>query len=171
MKRIFLVSLTILLIIFTGCSKQEPKDQTPPPKSDNLDTTHLTTEDRNLKISVSKKIRSLNGMNIYDREGYDLVSVQVAVENHSKEENIPISPDFVTLKTSDGSEYKYSPSLTQQITNKAAFKEVVLPPDYRGGGLLLFELKTGSITDSLTYEDESGHTMTVKFPSNIKTSV
>ena len=171
MKKLFTLLLCSLILISAGCGKTETKN--PPPASDTeekADTAHLTAEDKEFKLSVSKEIRSLTAMNISTKDGYDVVSILVAIENVSKD-NVPISPDFVTLKTSDGAEYKYSQEVTQKITSKSAFKEVVLPPDYRGGGLLLFELKKDSVPETLTYKDNSNHEMTIQFPSKTKTSV
>ncbi len=171
MKKLFILLLSVLIIVVAGCSKSETKSPPPEPNTqEKADTAHLTAEDKEFKMSVSKEIRSLSAMNIYNKEGHELVSVLVALENVSKD-NVPISPEFVTLKTADGTEYKYSAELTRQITNKSAFKEVVLPPDYRGGGLLLFELKKDSPPDTLTYKDDSNHEMTVQFPSQVKTSI
>ncbi|MBU7007668.1 DUF4352 domain-containing protein [Phosphitispora fastidiosa] len=171
MKKLFTLLLCSLILVFAGCGKTETKNPPPAPDTeDKADTAHLTAEDNEFKMSVSKEIRSLTAMNIGTKDGYDVVSILVAIENVSKD-NVPISPNFVTLKTLDGAEYKYSQELTQKITSKSAFKEVVLPPDYRGGGLLLFELKKDSIPETLTYKDEANHEMTIQFPTKTKTSV
>ncbi|WP_418792386.1 DUF4352 domain-containing protein [Phosphitispora sp. TUW77] len=171
MKKSIVLLLSIFILILAGCSKTAPKTPPSAPNTEeNADAAHLTSEDKNLKISVSKEIRSLTAMNINTKPGYDVTSILVAIENVSKD-NVPISPKFVTLKTTDETEYKYSEELTMKITSKSAFKEVILPPDYRGGGLLVFEIKKDSVPDTLSYKDNSGHEMTVQFPAILKKSI
>ncbi|RJQ41322.1 MAG: DUF4352 domain-containing protein [Nitrospiraceae bacterium] len=169
MKKLTVILFSILLLVSAGCAGSKKKEPVPVPPS-QPDTSHLTAEDKGLEVSISREMRALTGMIASSREGYEVYSIQVAVANNSKD-NVPISPDFVTLKASDRTEYKYSPDLTETVTSKAAFKEVTLPPDYRGGGLLIFELKKGSVMENLNYKDDSGHDMTVKFPSDVKVSI
>ncbi|PKM81323.1 MAG: hypothetical protein CVU89_09940 [Firmicutes bacterium HGW-Firmicutes-14] len=170
MKKFLILVIIISLTAFIGCSKTKQQGSAPEPPPEQPDTAHLTAEDNGLALSISREIRSLSGMNISGKDGYEVVSIQVAVDNNTKD-NVPISPEFVTLKMTDGTEYKYSPELTQTITSKAAFKEVTLPPDYRGGGLLIFELKKGTIPDSLIYADNKSHEIPVKFPTEMKISI
>jgi len=170
MKKLMVFMLCLAIAVLTGCSK--PQQQQPAPKpSEQIDTAHLTAEDKGLKLSVTREVRNMTKMITSSKEGYDVISVLVKVENNSKD-NIPVSPDFVTLKTTDGTEYKYSPALTEGgPVGKSAFTKRSIPPDYQGGGLLIFELKTGSMVQSLTYNDDQNHEMTIKFPSNTKTNV
>lgn len=168
MKKLIVMLLFLSLMIASGCANT--KDKPAPPKPpEQADTAHLTAEDKGLAISVSREIRSLAALNTYAKEGYEIVSTSVAIENNTKD-NVPISPDFVTLKTTDGTEYKYIESLTDKITSKAAFKAVTLPPQYRGGGLLIFEVKQGSDAETITYKDTIGHDMNVKFKTDAKTN-
>ncbi len=166
MKKTIGLLLCLLLPVLTGCTSEKKEPPAKPPIQ--ADTAHLTAAANGLDMSVSREFRSLSAMNIYAKTGYEVVSVQVALENNSKS-NVPISPDFVTLKMTDGTTYKYSPALTDNITSRAAFKKVVLPPDYRGGGLLIFEIEKGSTAETLTYDDKAGRKMTIKFPARPKT--
>lgn len=168
MKKFVTVFICILTVLIAGCSNPAPKVAPPQPEAE--DTTHLTVQDKGMGLSVSKEVRSMSQMIPSSKKGYDVVSILVKVENNSKA-NIPVSPDFVTLKTTDGTEYKYSPQLTDNgPLGKSAFTARTIPPDYSGGGLLLFELKTGSKVQSLTYNDKT-HNMTIKFPVSSQTSV
>lgn len=167
MKKLVAV-FTCLLIFFAGCSNPAPKTAPPLPKAE--DTTHLTAQDNGMGISVSNEVRSMNQMIPSSKKDHGVVSILVKVANDSKAD-IPVSPEFVTLKTNDGSEYKYAKELTENgPLGKSAFTSRTIPPDYNGGGLLLFELKTGSQVESLTYKDAT-HNMTIKYPSGSKTSV
>jgi len=164
MKKFVTVFICLLIILIAGCSDPTPQNTPPQPKA--KDTTHLTAQDNGMGISVSKEVRPMGQMIPSSKNGYDVVSILVKVENNSKS-NIPVSPDFVTLKTVDGTEYKYSQGLTENgPLGKSAFTERTIPPDYTGGGLLLFELKKGSQVQSLTYTDEQNRNMTIKFPSS-----
>lgn len=168
MKKLVTISLCLLLVLVAGCSKPAPK--TAPPQNKAEDTTHLTAQDNGMGLSVSKEVRSMSQMIPSSKKGYDVVSILVKVENNSKD-NIPISPDFVTLKTIDGTEYKYSQELTDSgPLGKSAFTARTIPQDYSGGGLLLFELKTGSQVQSITYKDNNRN-MTIKFPVSSQTNV
>lgn len=170
MKKLLVIMMCIAIAVLTGCSKPQPQPPAPKP-SEQTDTAHLTAEDKGLKLSVTREVRNMTKMIPSSKEGYDVISVLVKVENNSKD-NIPVSPDFVTLKTTDGIDYKYSPSLTEGgPVGRSAFTKRSIPPDYQGGGLLIFELKTGSMVQSLTYQDDKNHKMTIKFPSNTKTNV
>ena len=169
MKKFVTVILCLLTILIVGCSSPTPKAA--PPQSSAEDTTHLTAQDNGMGLSVSKEVKSMTQMIPSDKKGYDVVSILVKVENNSKT-NIPVSPDFVTLKTTDGTEYKYSKELTENgPLGKSAFVSRTIPPQYNGGGLLLFELKTGAKVESLTYKDNQSHNMTIKFPATSQTSV
>jgi len=168
MKKLLVLILCILLPVLAGCASD--KKEQPVPKPPKTDTTHLTAEQRGITIKVSREIRNLSRMIKSSKEGHQVVSLQVAVENDSKD-NVSISPDFVTLKTVDGTEYKYSPDLTETVTSKASFKKVTLPPDYRGGGLLIFEIKQGAKIESLQYKDGAGRDIPIKFSSEEKTNI
>ncbi len=170
MKKLLVAFICLLFTFSAGCTAK--KKETPPPQTrQDIDTVHLTAEDKGMVLSVSRNIRSIPQMNVYTREGYEVVSILVKVENNSKAD-IPVAPDYVILKTVEGDEYKYSPSLTQtQPVGKSAFTKRTIPPDYQGGGLLIFEIKSGSKAESLIYKDTSGHNMTVKFPQNAKTNI
>ncbi len=171
MKKLFIMLLCLLIAVFAGCTSAK-KNEVPPPQSrPDTDTIHLTAEDKGMVLSVSRNIRPIPQMNIYTKEGFEVVSILVKVENNSKAD-IPVSPEFVTLQTSEGTAYKYSPSLTQtQPVGKSAFTSRTIPPDYQGGGLLIFEIKKGSRAESLTYKDTSGHNLTIKFPQDVKTNI
>lgn len=169
MKKFVTVILCLIIVLIAGCSKPAPKVAPPQPSAE--DTTHLTAQDNGMELSVSKEVRSMAQMIPSSKEGYDVVSILVKVENYSKA-NIPVSPNFVTLKTIDGKEYKYSQQLTENgPLGKSAFVARNIPPDYNGGGLLLFELKNGSKVQSLTYKDNQNHDLTIKFPASSQTNV
>lgn len=170
MKQLTVIILCTAIALFTGCAK--PNTQAPEPKpQDQIDTTHLTAEDKGFKMSVTKEVRNMTQMIPSSKEGYDVISVLVKLENNTKN-NIPVSPEFVTLKTTDGAEYKYSASLTESgPVGRSAFAKRSIPPDYQGGGLLLFEITTGAQVQTLGYEDDQGHKMIIKFPSDAQTSV
>lgn len=171
MNKIISVLLCLTAVLLAGCSNPAPKTAPPQSQQKAEDTTHLTAQDNGLGISVSREVRSMNQMIPGTKKGYDIVSVLVKAENNAKS-NIPVSPEFVTLKTLDGTEYKYSKELTENgPLGKSAFLARTIPPDYNGGGLLLFELKTGSQVQSLTYKDNQNHNMTIKFPVPSKTDV
>lgn len=171
MKKLVTVILCLTAVLLAGCSSPTP--QAPPPKSQQgaQDTTHLTAQSNGLGISVSREVKSLSQMIPSSKKGYDVVSILVKAENNTKA-NIPVSPEFVTLKTIDGTEYKYSKELTENgPLGKSAFIARTIPPEYNGGGLLLFELKTGSKVQSITYKDSKNHDMTIKFPTSSQTNV
>lgn len=169
MKKLIVSFLCLATLLFVGCAKSEQKEAPPPPPQ--ADTSHLTAEDNGFKLSVSREIRQLSQLIKSNKPGYNVVSIMVKVENNSKA-NIPVSPDFVTLRMSDGTQYKYSPTLTEgQPVGKSAFTKRTIPPDYNGGGLLIFEIKPGPTAQSLLYKDTSNHNLTIKFPSNVKANI
>jgi hypothetical protein len=162
MKKLFTVLVCLAFLVFTGCFT--PENKVPPPlkSKPEVASAHLTADNNGLLMSVSRKVRQMSAMNIYTKAGYEVVSISVSLENNTKE-NIPISPDFITFKAVGGTQYKYSAKLTEQITSKASFKKVNLFPNYRGGGLLLIEIKSGTNLESVTYKDSSNHEITIKF--------
>lgn len=171
MKKISVLLLCLSVLFFIGCSQSENQQAPPPPPSAENDAAHLTAESNGFKLSVSRELRSMSQLIKSTKSGYDVVSILVKVENNTKN-NIPVAPDFITLKMSDGTVYKYSSELTDNgPLGKSAFVKRTIPPDYNGGGLLLFELKPGSIAQTLNYKDNSGHDMTIKFPAGSKASI
>lgn len=171
MKKILLILLCFNLIIFTGCTSSK-KSQIPAPKPPaESDTAHLSVEDKGIVVSVSKEVRNMTQMIKPDKSGFDVVSVLVKIENNSTTK-VMVSPDFVTLKTDDGKEYKYAAALTAgSPLGKSAFSKRPIPPEYRGGGLLLFEIVAGTKAESLIYKDDSGHFVTLKFQTGTKSNV
>lgn len=161
MRKLFTVLLCIILMVFSGCTSA--KKEEPAPKSVQPDTTHVTAEDKGVIISTSREVRDMTQMIKPTKEGNTVFGILVALENNSRAD-VPISPDFVTLKTTDGTTHKYSPELTNsKILGKSAFSNRTIPPDYRGGGLLIFEVTKGVKAESLTYKDNSGHNMSLNF--------
>lgn len=157
MRKWFILLLCTFFLI-AGCGA-EKKEETPPPKAEP-NTTHITVEDKDLSLEVSRRVRSFSGMkNLQSQEGYEIIGISVKITNKSKNP-VEISPDFVTLVTADGTKYKYS-ELTS-ITGKGGFRKVTLPNDYQGGGLLLFEIKKGIPAEKVLYTDQSGHNLPVK---------
>ena len=170
MKKILTLLLCFSVLFFAGCTAAKQQETRPKPQAET-DTTHLTAEDNGFKLYVSREVRALSKLIKSTKQGYDVVSIMVKVENNSKA-NIPVSPDFVTLKTTDDAQYKYSATLTQGgPVGKSAFTKRTIPPQYNGGGLLLFEIKAGTKAQTLTYKDTSNHNLTIKFPTGKKTNV
>lgn len=169
MKKFITLLLCITLFVFNGCTSKKPA--TPKPPVEATDPSHITAEDKGFVVSTSREVRNMTQMIKPTTPGNDVLSVLVKIENNSKSDFL-VSPDFVTLKTDDGSEYKYSSQLTNsQPLGKSAFSKRPIPPDYMGGGLLIFEVKAGSKADSLNYKDDSGHNMTLKFATQTKSNV
>lgn len=161
MRKLFTVLLCILLMVFSGCTDTKKED--PAPKPEQPDTTHVTAQDKGVILSTSREVRDMTQMIKPSKAGNTVFGILVAIENNSKAD-VPISPDFVTLKTNDGKTHKYSAQLTNsQILGKSAFTNRTIPPDYRGGGLLIFEVNSGSKAASLIYKDNSGHNLTLNF--------
>ncbi|MDD5492587.1 MAG: hypothetical protein PHV60_07915 [bacterium] len=165
-KKAIFIFLAMAVLLIAGCAKpSQPKEN--PQTPEGPDTTHLRGENNSLGVAVSREIKSLSGMNINGRDGYEVVSLQVSIDNNSKK-SVIISPAYVSLQTLDGAIYKYSAQLTQSLTGKAAFKEAKVATECRGGGLLIFELKKGAIPESITYNDQAGHNIPIKFPQDNK---
>lgn len=161
MRKLFTVLLCIILLVFSGCTNAKKENTAPKPVEP--DTAHVTAEDKGLIISTSREVRDMTQMIKPTKADNSVFGILVAIENNSKAD-VPISPDFVTLKTNDGTTHKYSSELTNsKILGKSAFVSRTIPPDYRGGGLLIFEVKKGLKVDSLLYKDNSGHNMTLNF--------
>lgn len=160
MKKLITLLLCLGLFVFTGCAGEKPDPAPSPPVED---TTHLTGEDNGLGISTTREIRNMTKMIPPTKPGYDVISLRVKVENNTKAD-VAASPDYVSIKTEDGTTHKYSPTLTNsKPVGKSAFINRVIPPDYQGGGLLLFEIKSGLKVDSLNYKDDSGHNITLSY--------
>ncbi len=160
MKKLLALLLCIALFVFTGCTEEKPE---PAPSPSVEDTSHLTGEDNGFIVSTTRDIRNMTQMIKPTKPDYEVISLLVKVENNTKAD-IPISPDFVTIKTADGEIHKYSSTLTNaKPLGKSAFSERTIPPDYRGGGLLIFEIKSGLTVDTLHYKDDSGHDITLKY--------
>lgn len=170
MKR-YLSAVLVFLFCFvaisgcTGTKRMAP----PPKKSEKTDSDHLTAEQQGLKLTVSRGLRSMSSMIKSSKPNYEVKGTLVKLKNNS-ENNILISPDFVTLKTTDGAEYKYSPELSEFL-GKSTFIKRRVPPDYEGGGIMLFEIKSGATPQSLIYKDNSGHNMTIKFNYDTQSNV
>lgn len=161
MKKRFVVLLILLAFFLYGCTPAKEKEV---PKTPVIpETTHLTVEKNGILLSVSPKLRQLAALNNNAKVGSEVSSIQVTVDNNAQDP-VPVSPDFVTLESSNGDKYKYSPELTKSFTGKASFKTISLPPGYRGGGLLIFELPKGIKIKNLLYDDAAGHNMRLQFP-------
>lgn len=161
MKKQFSVLLILLVFFVYGCTSAKEKEA---PKTPVLpETTHLTLEKSGILLSVSPKLRPLAALNNNAKAGTEVSSIQVTVDNNTQDP-VPVSPVFVSLESSNGEKYKYSPDLTRSFTGKASFKTISLPPGYRGGGLLIFELPKGIKIKNLLYDDAAGHNMRLQFP-------
>lgn len=164
MKKLFLLLLCALFIV-AGCTEKKPPVQI---GNDKPKTDHLISEQDGVTVEVSNELKTFPKSMISTKEGYDVVGVSVIVVNKTKD-NLPISPDFVTLVSMDGTEYKYS-EITS-ITGKGAFKSVALPPEYRGGGLMLFEIKKDVKISKVLYKDDQGHEITILYESGVSSQV
>lgn len=171
MKRIatVLMLLLVCIVTITGCTDNKKNEPAPkPPEEQKVDSEHLTAEQQGITLSISRQLRSMSGMITSTKENHEVKGLLVKLENASQN-NIAISPDFVTLKTTDGTEYKYSPQLSE-ILGKSSFIKRQVPPDYEGGGIILFEIKKGAVPQEVTYKDDSGHNMVVKFATDTGTN-
>ncbi len=164
MKKWFLLFLCMSLLV-SGCWSSK---QTPPPKTTQPNTNHISAEQGGVKVEVSRELRTFPKSMIATKEGFDIVGISVVITNNSKE-NVPISPDNITLVAVDNTQYKYSE--VTSITGKGAFKAVVLPPEYRGGGLLLYEIKKGVKIDKIVFKDKLNHDITIKFDTSMQTNI
>lgn len=161
MRKLFTVLLCIVFVVLSGCTSTKKEEAAPKPVQP--DVSHVTAEDKGVTISTSRDVRDMTQMIKPSNAGNSVFGILVAIENNSKAD-VPISPDFVTLKTSDGKTHKYSAQLTNsKILGKSAFTSRTIPHNYRGGGLLIFEVNKDLKAESLFYKDNSGHNMTLNF--------
>lgn len=166
--RKWLILLLCSIFIIAGCGTAKKEEAPPPPKS-QPDTAHIIVDDKDISLQVSRQVRKFTSMKaLQTQEGYEIVGISVKIENKGQNQ-FEISPDFVTLISSDSTKYKYS-ELTS-ITGKGGFRKVTLPPDYEGGGLLLFEVKKGIPAEKIQYTDKSGHNLSVKLEKAEETNV
>lgn len=168
MRKWFILLLcTLFLALASGCGTAK-KEEAPAPKPEP-NTTHIIVEDKDISLEASRQVKEFKNSPVFQtQEGYEVVGISLKIENKGSNP-IDISPDFVTLITSDGTKYKYS-ELTS-ITGKGGFRKVTLPRDYQGGGLLLFEIKKGMPAEKVIYTDKSGHNITVKLDKVGETNV
>ncbi|MFZ5640637.1 MAG: DUF4352 domain-containing protein [Bacillota bacterium] len=165
--RKWIIVLLCTLFLIAGCGTAK-KEEAPAPKSEP-NTTHITADDKDISLEVSRQVKKFDSIKaLQSQEGYEVVGISVKIENKGSQP-VEISPDFVTLITSDGTKYKYS-ELTS-ITGKGGFRKVTLPKDYQGGGLLLFEIKKGIPAEKVQYTDKAGHNKTLKLDKVGETNV
>ncbi|GAB4267157.1 hypothetical protein [Thermincola ferriacetica] len=165
MKKYIIVILCVAFLL-AGCTGSK----VPAPKPDTTpNTNHLTAQKDGITLEVSRELKTFPKNMLATKEGYDIVGLSVIVINKSQQ-NVPISPDYVTLVAIDNTTYKYS-EITESVTGKGAFRKVTLPPDYRGGGLLLFEIKKGIKINKVIYKDQMNHEFNINFESGESSSV
>lgn len=166
MRKWFILLLCSIFLI-AGCGTAK-KEETPPPKSEP-NTTHIVVEQKNISMEVSRQVKEFKNSPMFQtQEGYEVVGISIKIENKGPNP-LEISPDYVTLVTSDKAKYKYS-ELTS-ITGKGGFRKVTLPKDYQGGGLLLFEIKKGIPAEKVRYTDKAGHDISVQLNKVGETNV
>jgi len=156
-KKILLLSFLAALLL-SGCASKEP--QVPPHAGNQEEKSgHLKLVQGPLTLEVSQKPKYFNPELMPADDGKVVIGLFTAITNDS-DQDLTIKPEFVTIITEDGKSYQYSEARTA-ITGKGAFKAMALPPHYRGGGLLLFEIPRDQQVDKVLYEDQAGHKFTV----------
>lgn len=166
MRKWFIMLLCSIFLI-AGCGTAK-KEDTPPPKSEP-NTSHIVVEQKDISLEVSRQVKEFKNSTMFQtKEGYEVVGISIKIENKGAKV-VEISPDYVTLVTSDKTKYKYS-ELTS-ITGKGGFRKISLPKDYQGGGLLLFEIKKGIPAERVLYTDTSGHDFNVPLNKTGETNV
>lgn len=170
LKYFFLVSIAIILLA-TGCSRSKTQTEIDfkpgseahpnqvPKAAPKEDPSHITLTKNKITFSVSKKPKYFDKNMIVPEEGKVVAGLFIAITNDTQEDLL-IDPKFVEITTDDGGKHGYSETKTS-ITGKGAFKIMALPPTYRGGGLLLFEIKDKAEIQSVKYDDHKGHIFNV----------
>ncbi|MFZ5627259.1 MAG: DUF4352 domain-containing protein [Bacillota bacterium] len=158
MKKIFLLSFLVAALLLGGCASTQP--QVPPHASNREEKSgHIKLVQGPLTLEVSQKPKYFSPELMPAEKGKVVIGLFTAITNDS-DQDLTIKPEFVTIITEDGKSYQYSETRTA-ITGKGAFKAMDLPPHYRGGGLLLFEIPRDQQVDKVLYEDQAGHKFTV----------
>lgn len=166
--RKWFILLLCTLFLASGCGTAK-KEEAPAPKPESTPSTHIVVENKDITLEISRQVKEFKNSPMFQtQEGYEVVGISLKIDNKGKN-SIDISPDFVTLVTSDGSKYKYS-ELTS-ITGKGGFRKVTLPTDYQGGGLLLYEIKKGIPAEKVIYTDKAGHNITIELNKMGETNV
>jgi len=163
-----LKKLAVLLLVFilmTGCAGTKSK---PPIKENNntqdIDEAHITVNVKDLTFGISNRPKFFKKEQIAADEGFVVVGLGIVFVNNNKENTIPIDPKFITLTTEDGKNYKYNEAKTNAITGKGALKATELQPTWRLSGLVLFDIKENVKIKSVTYSDNTGHTVKIDLP-------
>lgn len=158
MKKILLLSFLMAALLLGGCASTRP--QVPPHTSNQEEKSgHLKLVQGPLTLEVSQHPKYFKPEMMPADEGKVVIGLFTAITNDS-DQDLAIKPEFVTIITEDGKSYQYSEARTA-ITGKGAFKAMDLPPHYRGGGLLLFEIPRDQQVEKVLYQDQAGHQFTV----------
>ncbi len=161
---------TALILLTSGCfwSKPEPGIDFGPvsgghsgqkPKVPKEDPAHITLTKNQVTFSASKKPKYFDKNMIVPAEGKVVAGLFISITNDTQTDLL-IDPKFVEITTDDGQKHSYSETKTS-ITGKGAFKTLPLPSTFRGGGLILFEIKDGAQIQSVKYDDHRGHAFNV----------
>lgn len=161
MKKLMTFLLAVMILTILGCSNSKVVPQAP---KNDADRGHIVIDKSDMKFAVTEQPKYLKQLIPASKEGYQVVSINIIITNHSQQ-NIHISPDFVTIKTDKNNTYKYAPG-DLDVLGKSVFREIQVPPnDEQGGGILAFEILNDEKATQVTYKDDSGHNYTVKFES------
>jgi hypothetical protein len=159
--------LAAAVLLTTGCfwSKAETGLDSPPGSGGNskqtpkADTAHINLTKDKVTFTVSKTPKYFDKNMIVPEEGMVIAGLSITLTNDTPNDLL-IDPKYGEITTNDGQKHTYSETKTV-ITGKGAFKTIVLPPTYRGGGLLLFEIKDKAQIQSVKYDDQKGHVFNV----------